>query len=298
MTAGTEIELYGAGLPEQAASWTYDDYVAAWHEVESRSAWFRADLALAVVTNCGGEGILQNYAWELGVSYGTMRNYRYVASRWPLSLRSDISFAAAKALAPLDDRFELTARKRKPWTEAEARKLAASRKPPKPRQERKARKPSPGGQDGGRRESGSGTAATTAATTTTAGTAQHEADATAGLPPARLRAARRPGPGLRPPRGLLGPSLVITEIPGGLPEELERLREEAREETRRAVAHELRAKFEDLWNALAAERDALAEERDRLQAEVERLSGRVGTCPEHRKTALVLVCPACQGLEE
>jgi hypothetical protein len=115
------------------------------------------------------------------------------------------------------------------------------------------------------------------------------------LPPPRLRASRGPGPGLRRSRGLLGPSPEITEIPRGLPEaELDRLRASIRAE----VEAELRARVRKNWDRLLAERDALAEERDRLQAEAERLPGRVKTCEQHGKTALVPVCPRCQGLEE
>jgi len=62
--------------------------------------------------------------------------------------------------------------------------------------------------------------------------------------------------------------------------------EQLRDETRRAVAHELTARFRDMWNALAAERDSLADEVGQLRA------GRNGTCPQH-EVALVAVCPAC-----
>jgi hypothetical protein len=71
-------------------------------------------------------------------------------------------------------------------------------------------------------------------------------------------------------------------------DELERLREQAREETRRAVALDLQARFQGLWNDLAAERDSLAAEVGQQRA------GRNGTCPQH-EVALVAVCPACLG---
>ena len=75
--------------------------------------------------------------------------------------------------------------------------------------------------------------------------------------------------------------------PAALPEaELAQLREQAREETRRAVALDLQARFRDLWNELAAERGSLAAEVAQLRA------GRNGTCPQHQ-VALMAVCPAC-----
>ncbi len=72
------------------------------------------------------------------------------------------------------------------------------------------------------------------------------------------------------------------EVPALPEDELERLRDE----TRRAVAHELTARFRDIFNALGAERDSLAAEVAQLRA------GRNGTCPQHA-VALVALCPAC-----
>jgi hypothetical protein len=113
-----------------------------------------------------------------------------------------------------------------------------------------------------------------------------------GPPQAASTPSQDPGPGSAAPE--------MPAIPAALPEEeLERLREEAREETRRAVAHELKAKFEGLWNDLArecearqAQVEALLARNGELEAEVERLSGRMKRCPVHG-VPLVPSCPAC-----
>ncbi len=76
------------------------------------------------------------------------------------------------------------------------------------------------------------------------------------------------------------------EAPALPEEELARLRGQVTEQTRRAVAHELTARFRDLWNALVEERDSLAAEVGQLRA------GRNGSCPRHA-VSLMAVCRAC-----
>lgn len=118
-----EISLY-----EDPAGLSYDDLVAAWHEVDSRSAWFKARLAAAVP-----KGKLERYAADVGVSYATVRDYRQVANAYPAEKwgRPHFSFGVAKALMAQDDRFALVSREQ-PWTVAEARELVASRRQPRP----------------------------------------------------------------------------------------------------------------------------------------------------------------------
>ena len=69
---GADVELY-----EDPASLPYDGLVAAWHEVESRSAWLKARLAAAVP-----KGKLKRYAADVGVAYSTVAGYRSVAAAY------------------------------------------------------------------------------------------------------------------------------------------------------------------------------------------------------------------------
>lgn len=79
--------------------------------------------------------------------------------------------------------------------------------------------------------------------------------------------------------------------PAALPEaELEQLRDE----TRRAVALELKANFERLWNDHATECEARQAQVEALLTEVEQLRTAGGRCPRHA-VALVAACPAYLG---
>lgn len=113
----TELELPDLG-------WSYDDFVRAWLEVESRSAWFKARLAGSV------EGDLRQFATDVGSSYQTVCNYRSVDRAFPVGKAGaspPFSFGVADALRDQEDKFELVSRE-EPWTVAEARLLVARRK--------------------------------------------------------------------------------------------------------------------------------------------------------------------------
>lgn len=116
-----ELDLY-----EDPASLPYDGLVAAWHEVESRSAWFKARLAAAVA-----KGDLGRFAADVGVDYLTVKHYRSVAEKYPAERfgRPIFSFSVAAALMAQKDRFALVSRE-EPWTQDEARRLVASRRKP------------------------------------------------------------------------------------------------------------------------------------------------------------------------
>ncbi len=120
-----DVEPYDPGLPASLGDWTYDDYVRVWHEVESRSAWARADLAAAVP-----EGQLRQFGTDVGTAYQTVKNYRAVAAAWPAGTRPHIPFGVAAALAAHPHRFGL-ARQHPDMTVRKARELAAPEKPGK-----------------------------------------------------------------------------------------------------------------------------------------------------------------------
>ena len=110
-------------LPADLAGLPYDALVAAWHEVDSRSAWFKARLAATVP-----KGKLKQYADDVGVAYQTVKNYRAVAEKYPPE-STDVGtfpFGAAEALMAQGDRLELAGRP-EPWTVREARGLVAER---------------------------------------------------------------------------------------------------------------------------------------------------------------------------
>jgi hypothetical protein len=131
---GPQDELTGIVVPKPPSAslktWKLADFVDAWHQVESASAWWKADIAAAVHKGCGEDAGLKGFAAEVGVAYQTLRNYRYVAEQWPLSCRQDISFTVAQELASLEDRFTLAGQEG--WTARKARELVASRKQPTP----------------------------------------------------------------------------------------------------------------------------------------------------------------------
>jgi hypothetical protein len=261
----------------------WDELVSIGRALESGSKWMLGDLACRVETSYGA-GDLARYAEAIGVEYATLRDYKAVAQAYPAEsvVRTTNPWSVYRVLVSHPQRMELVSRGQ-PLTVAEAREVAAShRKPraprPRKRPEEKTSPPpgsSPPGEDGrppvgpDRAADGTGT-------------------------PAGQEAAGEPG-SQAPADGQAAPDSTapeITEMPAALPaEELERLREE----TKRAIAEELRAQFRDLYNALAAERDELAVMAAGLAAEVERLSGRMKRCPVH-EVPLEPLCPAC--LEE
>ena len=75
---------------------SYAALVSAWHAVEDRSAWVKADLAAAV-----RRGQLERFSTDVGSKYQTVCNYRSVAEAWPALRRRDISFGVAQALAAI-----------------------------------------------------------------------------------------------------------------------------------------------------------------------------------------------------
>lgn len=118
--------------PERRADWTYHDYVQAWQEIDSRSAWLKGDLAAAVET-VYGEQSLQRYAKDVGADYGALLEYRRVSRAFPESSRVlGISYGVYQALAAQPNRLELIT-SRSDWTVAAARELVSSRhQPPAP----------------------------------------------------------------------------------------------------------------------------------------------------------------------
>ena len=126
MTA--ELTLAGTVVAANAQwqDWSYDDYVRAGREVGSRSAWMYGDLACGVET-CYGEGTLARYAADIGMDYGTLRKYAWVAKAYPENvLHRTFSFSVGEILAAQPDRLELAASRE--WTVAQARDLVASRR--------------------------------------------------------------------------------------------------------------------------------------------------------------------------
>ncbi len=112
--------------------WEYDDYVRAWHELNSRANWLRGDLACGVETKgTYGEGTLERYALDVGVEYSTVRAYKQVAQAYPAESvpRGTHSWTVYRELAAQPDRLELVV-SRDDWTVAEARELVAARKNP------------------------------------------------------------------------------------------------------------------------------------------------------------------------
>ena len=82
-----------------------------------------------------GDGTLQLAAAETGIALATLKAWRKVDKRFPAQKygRPYFSVGVAEAFCALEDRDKLVSREQ-PWTVAEARALAASRrKPRKPR---------------------------------------------------------------------------------------------------------------------------------------------------------------------
>lgn len=98
----TEIEL-----PEDLTTLTYEDHVRLDTLAVSMATWTRATLAYSVAVNFG-EAVLAQYAKDIEVAYGTVRNWRAVVKAYQgLSFRNDISFAVAQVLAAQPDRARL-----------------------------------------------------------------------------------------------------------------------------------------------------------------------------------------------
>ena len=284
------------------ADMPWDEVAALARRVAAVSRWVLGDLA-CMTESRWGEARLERLAAEADVGYSALRDYKAVAQAFPAGSadRSAHAWSVYRVLAAQPDRLELVSGEH--MTKAQAEELAAARRTsvaqatqPSDQAERheNAAKRHENERPAPKRKPKSDAERARASRQRRKQPDPRPVE-DVHLPPLRLRAARRPGPGLQRPWGLLGPSPVITEIPVAVPEaEVERLRASIRAE----VGAELRARVAKNWNRLLAERDALAEERDKLAAELERLPGRVKTCEQHGKTALVLICPACQGLEE
>jgi protein gp37 len=121
--------MNAANLPAARDGWEYEDYVRAWRELESRSAWWKGDLALAVETSYG-EHTLERYATDVGTDYGALKTLRAVSRAWPEKVRRlNISWSVHQALAAQADRAELVA-SRDDWKLAEARELVRARADP------------------------------------------------------------------------------------------------------------------------------------------------------------------------
>lgn len=125
----TDLVLPVASGP--AETWTYDDCVTAWKELDSRSAWWKGDLACAVETKgTYGEHTLERFAADVGVDYATMRRYKATSQAFPAESvnRFTYPWTVYTALAAQPDRLELLARN--DWTVAQARELVADRHRP------------------------------------------------------------------------------------------------------------------------------------------------------------------------
>lgn len=89
--------------PVEIGSREWQELVSDTRTAASTSAWVVGDNALRVP-----HGHLEEFAEAAEVNYGTLRNYRYVASRWPEDARVDgASFKVHAVLASREDRFEL-----------------------------------------------------------------------------------------------------------------------------------------------------------------------------------------------
>lgn len=105
---------------------TYEQIVAEAQGVESGRNWRLGDLALEVETSYG-DNTLERFATDIGVEYESLRQYRYVASRYENGIRiPNLSWRVHQVFAALDDRAELVASRR--WTVSEARDHVSRRR--------------------------------------------------------------------------------------------------------------------------------------------------------------------------
>jgi hypothetical protein len=111
-------------LPDDARM-TYEEAVRLGREARDFQ-WKLGDLASAVVTGYG-KGRLEQYAADIGVEYGALRQYRLVAQSYEIAKRFAISsWSVHMIFASQDDRAELVQRQ---WTASEARAEVKRRKP-------------------------------------------------------------------------------------------------------------------------------------------------------------------------
>jgi hypothetical protein len=123
----------------------YDALVRQGREAREQAdnvQWIEGDLALQIETLPPTERprdpatgafledpdkALKRYADDIEVKYATLQEYRRTAEAWPTPRRRGVvSFATHRALAALDDRFELI---HDGMTEREARKVVSDRTP-------------------------------------------------------------------------------------------------------------------------------------------------------------------------
>lgn len=105
----------------------WQELVDEGRRIESGRNWALGDLALEVQT-AYGEQTLERFADEVGVPYESLRDYRFVASRYESALRNaHLAWSVYKTFAPLDDRHDVIG-SRPQWTVAAARDFVAHRK--------------------------------------------------------------------------------------------------------------------------------------------------------------------------
>lgn len=89
--------------PVEVGSREWQELVSDTRSAASSSAWTVGDNALRV-----SHGHLEEFAEAAEINYPTLRNYRYVANRWPADRRVlGTSFKVHQVLAGREDRFSL-----------------------------------------------------------------------------------------------------------------------------------------------------------------------------------------------
>ncbi|MBT9148153.1 MAG: hypothetical protein DDT32_01923 [Syntrophomonadaceae bacterium] len=129
---GPSFELHPTGLTVLGEP-TKDEYITAFNRlsiIEGSIHWWYGDLCLSYE---GKYGEIKEIAEGSGFQYQTIRDDKFVASRYKLSLRSDnLSFTHHRIAAPREDRLDwLKKAKENNWStrqlEAEIHKANASR---------------------------------------------------------------------------------------------------------------------------------------------------------------------------
>lgn len=105
----------------------WQELVSEGRRIESGRNWALGDLALEVQTSYG-ENTLERFADEIGVSFDSLKQYRFVAARYENGRRlPHLNWSVHQAFAALDDRHDVLA-SRPVWTVAAARDFVAHRK--------------------------------------------------------------------------------------------------------------------------------------------------------------------------
>lgn len=257
---GEDIDLYSPQLPADPSGWSVDDHIAALREVDRASVWAKVRIT-GLLAARHGDGTLQRAAEQVGIALSTLKSWRSVDRAFPVQEfgRPNFSVAVAEAFMGLDDREALVSRE-EPWTQREARELAASRR--KPRAARKAGRPSSAdgrpasagqgrsGADGAGESSGEPRDEQPAGGTAAAAPLDDES---AQEPPGGQEAAARPSE----PAGPGNPAAEIPVVPGDSPGGGQE--DEAAQDTQEPGLAELKAENAELHEKLEAVRAVAAE---------------------------------------